>query len=115
MITCKTKTQTTEKCLVKFQHFRITMWLHASNFGIRFLSHNIKIFNSYKPFLKLENRVFILKKFDGEESIVPPPIHDCIILRDNKQHSNSFETELRLPVFKKSKSVKSRQFKFHDL
>ena len=34
------------------------MRLHASNFGIQFLSHihNIKIFNSYKPFLKPENR-----------------------------------------------------------
>ena len=93
------------------------MWLHASNFGIQFLSYNIKIFNSYKPFLKLENRVFILKIFDAEESIVPPPgpIRDRIILRDNKQHSNSFEIELRLPVFKKFKSVKSRHFKFHDL
>ena len=71
------------------------MRLHASNFGIQFLSHNIKIFNSYKPFSKLENRVFILKIFDAEESIVPPPIRDRIILRDNKQHSNSFEIELR--------------------
>ena len=57
------------------------MRLHASNFGIQFLSHNIKIFNSYKPFSKLENRVFILKIFDAEESIVPPPIRDRIILR----------------------------------
>ena len=71
------------------------MRLHASNFGIQFLSHNIKIFNSYKPFLKLENRVFILKIFDAKGSIVPPPIRDRIILRDNKQYSNSFEIELR--------------------
>ena len=51
--------------------------------------------------------MFILKIFDAEESIVPPPICDRIILRDNKKHSNSFEIELRC-LFLKNLNLSNR-------
>ena len=50
--------------------------------------------------------MFILKIFDAEESIVPP-IRDRIILRDNKQNSNSFEIELRC-LFLKNLNLSNR-------
>ena len=50
--------------------------------------------------------MFILKIFDAEESIVFP-IRDRIILRDTKQHLNSFEIELRC-LFLKNLNLSNR-------
>ena len=55
----------------------------------------------------------LLKIFDAEESIVPPPFRDRIILRDNKQHSNSFEIELRC-LFLKNLNRDSLNFMICD-